>query len=93
MQCKLLRGAANVCDPASRQLHCSRKHPNLPPANWLQNPCGGDCDDCLALAGASLRPHWRAQARAQSGQLVWRNRCGRDSAYGWQRPSVCQRPR
>eukprot|EP00959_Pyramimonas_sp_CCMP1952_P343933 7203838-Pyramimonas_sp.AAC.1 len=25
----------------------------------LQNPCGGDCDEYLALAGASLRPRWR----------------------------------
>eukprot|EP00959_Pyramimonas_sp_CCMP1952_P443140 9277779-Pyramimonas_sp.AAC.1 len=31
--------------------HRSRKHPT-----GLQNPCGGDCDECLVLAGAPLRP-------------------------------------
>eukprot|EP00959_Pyramimonas_sp_CCMP1952_P234960 4909489-Pyramimonas_sp.AAC.1 len=47
------------------------------PQPGLQNPCGGDCDECLALGGAPLRPRWSAHARARSGQLVWRDRRGR----------------
>eukprot|EP00959_Pyramimonas_sp_CCMP1952_P002651 54593-Pyramimonas_sp.AAC.1 len=30
--------------------------PPIHPQVGLQNPRGGDCDGCLALAGASLRP-------------------------------------
>eukprot|EP00959_Pyramimonas_sp_CCMP1952_P126295 2641215-Pyramimonas_sp.AAC.1 len=45
------------------------------------------------MAGASLWPRWRAQARAHSDQMVWHNRCDRDGAYRMQRPSACQRPR
>eukprot|EP00959_Pyramimonas_sp_CCMP1952_P225261 4710642-Pyramimonas_sp.AAC.1 len=40
---------------------------NIPPTHprlGLQNPCGGDCDACLAMAGASLRPRQPMHARA-----------------------------
>eukprot|EP00959_Pyramimonas_sp_CCMP1952_P467870 9492308-Pyramimonas_sp.AAC.1 len=53
------------------------------PQLGLQNPCGGDCDECLALAGASLRPRWPAHARARSGQPGWRDRRGRVGADRW----------
>eukprot|EP00959_Pyramimonas_sp_CCMP1952_P049320 1030249-Pyramimonas_sp.AAC.1 len=39
-------------------------HPKL----GLQNTCGGDCEDCLALASTSLRPRKLARKTAsQSG--------------------------
>eukprot|EP00959_Pyramimonas_sp_CCMP1952_P464450 9486630-Pyramimonas_sp.AAC.1 len=41
-------------------------HPQL----HLQHPRGGDCDECLVLAGPSLRPRWPAHARACCGQLI-----------------------
>eukprot|EP00959_Pyramimonas_sp_CCMP1952_P034690 727120-Pyramimonas_sp.AAC.1 len=43
--------------------------PMLEELGEATTPVTGDCDDCSALADASLRPRQRPQARAQSGQL------------------------
>eukprot|EP00959_Pyramimonas_sp_CCMP1952_P317931 6653297-Pyramimonas_sp.AAC.1 len=39
--------------------HLQNEMGDVPPTHLqlgLQNPCGSDCDECLELAGASLRP-------------------------------------
>eukprot|EP00959_Pyramimonas_sp_CCMP1952_P175659 3670831-Pyramimonas_sp.AAC.1 len=38
--------------------------PHTHPKHGLQTSCGGECDECLALAGASPRPRQPAHARA-----------------------------
>eukprot|EP00959_Pyramimonas_sp_CCMP1952_P236366 4939599-Pyramimonas_sp.AAC.1 len=46
---------------------CSTARAIIPPnhpQHGLQTPCGGDCDECLALAGPSLRPRQPRHARA-----------------------------
>eukprot|EP00959_Pyramimonas_sp_CCMP1952_P202056 4225270-Pyramimonas_sp.AAC.1 len=61
--CGALRLAElEVVDFTAREI-APPAHPHL----GLQNPRGSDCDECSALAGASLRPHLLARAcsRAQ----------------------------
>eukprot|EP00959_Pyramimonas_sp_CCMP1952_P056409 1177944-Pyramimonas_sp.AAC.1 len=36
--------------------HARANNPHTHLKVGLKNPCGGECDGCLALAGASLRP-------------------------------------
>eukprot|EP00959_Pyramimonas_sp_CCMP1952_P396241 8302263-Pyramimonas_sp.AAC.1 len=55
-------------------------HPQL----GLQNPCGGDCEGSLALAGAPLRPRQPKHARAAASYF---GAAEGGSADRWSHPS------
>eukprot|EP00959_Pyramimonas_sp_CCMP1952_P076524 1599120-Pyramimonas_sp.AAC.1 len=55
MRCNLCGAFIN----AQFEIGHSTARANIPPTHpqlGLQTPCGNDCDECLVLAGASLRP-------------------------------------